>query len=201
MAGKIVTTKEKKANKKRNPTSVLRRNARERDRIRTVNDAFDHLRDHVPNGDAPKGRKISKVETLKSAIEYIHALKSILGNDSSPLGDDFAGLDNLSDSEFAESGSPESGLGSNETSIDESSPESTTDGVELNIETAKFDYPAVFPSPEDMSQLSPSAGSGTNNSLPDPISFDNYEFNSLVMQNCHNFADFVPHEQFDICYK
>ena len=75
MTGKVV--KEKTARKKRNINSVMRRNARERDRIKTVNDAFDSLREHVPNGEAAKGRKISKVETLKSAIEYIRAFEKI----------------------------------------------------------------------------------------------------------------------------
>ena len=54
-----------------------RRNARERCRIRTVNGAFDVLREHVPSG-RQQGKKISKVETLKSAIEYIKALQEIL---------------------------------------------------------------------------------------------------------------------------
>ena len=71
--------------KKRNPNSVLRRNARERDRIRNVNDAFDALRTKVPNGESIKGRKISKVETLKSAIEYINALRDILGDECKPV--------------------------------------------------------------------------------------------------------------------
>ena len=84
MAGGKMKTKESKP-KKRNPNSVLRRNARERDRIRNVNDAFDDLRNHVPNGECVKGRKISKVETLKSAIEYIHALRDILGDSVQPI--------------------------------------------------------------------------------------------------------------------
>ena len=84
MAGGKMKTKETKP-KKRNPNSVLRRNARERDRIRNVNDAFDDLRNHVPNGECVKGRKISKVETLKSAIEYIHALRDILGDSVQPI--------------------------------------------------------------------------------------------------------------------
>ena len=84
MTGKLLPTKESKK-KKRNPGAVLRRNARERDRIRNVNDAFDELRDHVPNGDAGRGRKISKVETLKSAIEYINALKDLLGDELKPV--------------------------------------------------------------------------------------------------------------------
>ena len=121
--------KKKRGPRKRNPNSVLRRNARERDRIRNVNDAFDSLRSHVPNGDLVKGRKISKVETLKSAIEYIHALRDILGDQFEPIdlddiksdsddtsddqsqGDDKKQIDNQVES-------PESGIHSNETSLD-----------------------------------------------------------------------------------
>jgi len=44
----------------KNPSSVARRNARERRRIRNVNNAFDELRQHVPNGERNR-KKISKV--------------------------------------------------------------------------------------------------------------------------------------------
>lgn len=67
-----------------------RRNARERNRIRTVNGAFDVLRDHVPSG-RQSGKKISKVETLKSAIEYIHALQGIIENQKALMGEDEEG--------------------------------------------------------------------------------------------------------------
>ena len=65
--------------------SVSKRNARERSRIKTVNGAFDDLRLHVPSG-RHSGKKISKVETLKSAIEYIKALQELVGNDGSDGG-------------------------------------------------------------------------------------------------------------------
>ena len=122
--------KKKRGPRKRNPNSVLRRNARERDRIRNVNDAFDSLRSHVPNGDLVKGRKISKVETLKSAIEYIHALKDILGDQFEPIDLDDIKSDSDDTSDDGQSQgddkkqmesqveSPESGIHSNETSLD-----------------------------------------------------------------------------------
>jgi len=56
--------------------SIARRNARERRRIKHVNSAFDHLRKRVPTG--VKSKKISKVEILRSAIEYIRALENII---------------------------------------------------------------------------------------------------------------------------
>ncbi|XP_078481341.1 transcription factor protein [Ciona intestinalis] len=63
----------------KNPTSVARRNARERRRIKNVNSAFDELRQHVPNGERNR-KKISKVDTLQSAIEYIKALEELVRN-------------------------------------------------------------------------------------------------------------------------
>nr|CAB3223516.1 Achaete-Scute a-like2 achaete-scute like protein [Phallusia mammillata] len=63
----------------KNPSSVARRNARERRRIRNVNSAFDELRQHVPNGERNR-KKISKVDTLQSAIEYIKALEELVQN-------------------------------------------------------------------------------------------------------------------------
>ncbi|XP_002120644.2 neurogenic differentiation factor 1 [Ciona intestinalis] len=61
---------------------VARRNERERRRIKHVNSAFDELRKRVPSGN--RCRKISKVETLRSAIEYIRALEAVLGHQGMP---------------------------------------------------------------------------------------------------------------------
>ncbi|XP_015271159.1 PREDICTED: achaete-scute homolog 2, partial [Gekko japonicus] len=56
--------------------AVARRNERERNRVKLVNLGFQTLRQHVPNGAAAK--KMSKVETLRSAVEYIRALQRLL---------------------------------------------------------------------------------------------------------------------------
>ncbi|XP_027724475.1 achaete-scute homolog 2 [Vombatus ursinus] len=56
--------------------AVARRNERERNRVKLVNLGFQTLRQHVPNGAASK--KMSKVETLRSAVEYIRALQQLL---------------------------------------------------------------------------------------------------------------------------
>ncbi|XP_029112380.1 achaete-scute homolog 1b-like [Scleropages formosus] len=58
------------------PLAVARRNERERNRVRQVNMGFQTLRQHVPSGAA--SRKMSKVETLRSAVEYIRALQRLL---------------------------------------------------------------------------------------------------------------------------
>lgn len=90
--------------------SVARRNARERKRVRLVNLGFATLRDHIPpqfgtsaaaatpksknsnsnrsnsnNNDNSNSnsnnKKLSKVETLRSAIEYIKQLREAIGFD------------------------------------------------------------------------------------------------------------------------
>ncbi|GFR25889.1 hypothetical protein TNCT_361001 [Trichonephila clavata] len=57
-------------------TAVSRRNARERKRVRLVNMGFSILRERVPPG--AKNKKLSKVETLRAAIDYIGQLQRLL---------------------------------------------------------------------------------------------------------------------------
>ncbi|XP_076314766.1 achaete-scute homolog 1a-like [Tachypleus tridentatus] len=71
------------------PATVVRRNERERNRVRLVNLGFATLKQHVPNG--TKNKKMSKVETLRSAVEYIKQLQQLLteqDNSGSVLGED-----------------------------------------------------------------------------------------------------------------
>ncbi|KAM4703797.1 achaete-scute homolog 1-like [Rhinophrynus dorsalis] len=62
-----------------------RRNERERNRVKLVNMGFAKLRQHVPHAQGPN-KKMSKVETLRSAVEYIRALQSLL-MDRQSVGD------------------------------------------------------------------------------------------------------------------
>lgn len=66
------------------PASVSRRNARERNRVKQVNLGFETLREHVPNG--KKNKKMSKVQTLRSAAQYIKDLHMILHGELPVLG-------------------------------------------------------------------------------------------------------------------
>ncbi|KAB0800002.1 hypothetical protein PPYR_07882 [Photinus pyralis] len=72
------------------PASVARRNARERNRVKQVNNGFAALRQHIPanvlsafgatentNGRS-NSKKLSKVETLRVAVEYIKSLQRML---------------------------------------------------------------------------------------------------------------------------
>nr|SPI37857.1 ASH [Stridulivelia strigosa] len=78
------------------PASVARRNARERNRVKQVNNGFATLRSHIPvsvaaalgASTASTGRgaskKLSKVETLRLAVEYIRSLQDMLDESSPP---------------------------------------------------------------------------------------------------------------------
>lgn len=89
-------------NKRNDPHSgpssaVSRRNARERKRVRLVNLGFSTLRERVPPG--TKNKKLSKVETLRAAIEYIRQLQQVLGipeQDQAMMMDENFGLDDCS---------------------------------------------------------------------------------------------------------
>lgn len=55
--------------------AVARRNERERNRVQLVNHGFNALRQHVPQSGQ---KKLSKVETLRSAVDYIRELQELL---------------------------------------------------------------------------------------------------------------------------
>lgn len=61
---------------KKEHASILRRNERERNRVKLVSDGFANLRKHIPT--TPANKKLSKVETLRTAIEYIKHLQRVL---------------------------------------------------------------------------------------------------------------------------
>ncbi|KAH6923393.1 hypothetical protein HPB50_000934 [Hyalomma asiaticum] len=61
------------------PTFIRRRNERERQRVRHVNDGFERLRSRLPLPPRDKDRRLSKVETLRYAISYIKHLQKLLG--------------------------------------------------------------------------------------------------------------------------
>uniref|UniRef100_A0A2C9LJI0 BHLH domain-containing protein n=1 Tax=Biomphalaria glabrata TaxID=6526 RepID=A0A2C9LJI0_BIOGL len=55
--------------------NVRRRNQRERDRVRYVNESYETLKQRLP---LDNNRRISKVQTLRYAVEYIRRLQKIL---------------------------------------------------------------------------------------------------------------------------
>lgn len=57
--------------------SVEKRNARERFRVRAVNEAFVRLRRAIPSI-AVRTKRVSKVKTLQKALQYIMELEFLL---------------------------------------------------------------------------------------------------------------------------
>ncbi|XP_039746383.1 achaete-scute complex protein T3-like [Pararge aegeria] len=75
--------------------SIARRNARERNRVKQVNDGFNALRKRLPaavvnalSGGARRGsgKKLSKVDTLRMVVEYIRYLESLVDESDPALG-------------------------------------------------------------------------------------------------------------------
>ncbi|NXM58237.1 ASCL4 protein, partial [Illadopsis cleaveri] len=64
------------------PAFIRKRNERERQRVRCVNEGYTRLREHLPKEFTDK--RLSKVETLRAAISYIKHLQSLL--DCHPSG-------------------------------------------------------------------------------------------------------------------
>ncbi|XP_034551602.1 achaete-scute homolog 5-like [Notolabrus celidotus] len=58
------------------PAFIQKRNERERQRVRCVNQGYAKLRDHLPGQSADK--RLSKVETLRAAIRYIKYLQGLV---------------------------------------------------------------------------------------------------------------------------
>lgn len=64
------------------PSFIRRRNERERQRVRNVNDGFERLKNHLPINSKDKDKRLSKVEILRMAIRYIRNLQDMLKNDA-----------------------------------------------------------------------------------------------------------------------
>lgn len=60
------------------PNFVRRRNERERDRVKCVNEGYQILKEHLPI--ERKNKRVSKVEILRFAIDYIKHLRDILND-------------------------------------------------------------------------------------------------------------------------
>lgn len=58
------------------PAFIQKRNERERQRVKCVNQGYAKLRDHLPGSTGEK--RLSKVETLRAAIRYIKYLQSLV---------------------------------------------------------------------------------------------------------------------------
>lgn len=115
------------------PASVARRNARERNRVKQVNNGFATLRNYIPpslaaalsppsaassssssssgSSSRSQSKKLSKVETLRLAVEYIRSLQQMLDDNTSAVmvGGNPSDMDqNMLDNQRIYSGSPDS---------------------------------------------------------------------------------------------
>ncbi|KAK9886916.1 hypothetical protein WA026_019173 [Henosepilachna vigintioctopunctata] len=94
------------------PASVARRNARERNRVKQVNNGFATLRQHIPSTLAsafsPQSsgtgrgatKKLSKVETLRLAVEYIRSLQQLIDEHENEMTGNMMNNENAMDSRF-----------------------------------------------------------------------------------------------------
>uniref|UniRef100_A0A3Q4AGC5 BHLH domain-containing protein n=1 Tax=Mola mola TaxID=94237 RepID=A0A3Q4AGC5_MOLML len=65
------------------PAFIRKRNERERHRVRCVNEGYARLREHLPQ--ELEEKRLSKVETLRAAIDYIKHLQSLLDLNASGM--------------------------------------------------------------------------------------------------------------------
>lgn len=63
--------------------AVRKRNERERQRAGEVNTAFTELRDRLPSQGQSKRKRLSKINVLKTAIDYIEELTTLLATTGS----------------------------------------------------------------------------------------------------------------------
>ncbi|XP_036978178.1 achaete-scute homolog 4 [Acanthopagrus latus] len=65
------------------PAFIRKRNERERHRVRCVNEGYARLREHLPQ--ELEDKRLSKVETLRAAIDYIKHLQRLLDLNASGM--------------------------------------------------------------------------------------------------------------------
>ncbi|BET01308.1 Helix-loop-helix DNA-Hypothetical protein domain [Nesidiocoris tenuis] len=93
----------KRTKNKQAPLSKYKRktaNARERTRMREINEAFDSLRRAVPHSvgmNCDAGEKLTKISTLKLAMKYIAALTAALAEPNESDGESFISDSTMTD--------------------------------------------------------------------------------------------------------
>lgn len=96
------------------PAFIQKRNERERQRVKCVNQGYAKLRDHLPG--AASEKRLSKVETLRAAIRYIKYLQSLVEGKGQAGHNPNAGSYRLEDSGNSDGESPNSHLDSSSSS-------------------------------------------------------------------------------------
>lgn len=89
------------------PAFIRKRNERERHRVRCVNEGYARLREHLPQELDEK--RLSKVETLRAAIDYIKHLQTLLDLNVSGMEASADGARPPRRSEWSSDGGPRAG--------------------------------------------------------------------------------------------
>jgi hypothetical protein len=87
-----IKTEQRRRNKRKEPIEKIKApplskyrrktaNGRERHRMLEINSAFETLQEVLPNIECEQNTKITKITTLRLAMNYIAALRQMLGND------------------------------------------------------------------------------------------------------------------------
>lgn len=92
------------------PALIQKRNERERQRVRCVNQGYTNLRSHLPAHNQDK--RLSKVETLRAAIRYIKYLQGLVDMENPTITSFSTGTD-VGRGTQNSSSAPESGSSSN----------------------------------------------------------------------------------------
>ncbi|CAL4123172.1 unnamed protein product, partial [Meganyctiphanes norvegica] len=88
--------KEPKDKQKPPPLSKYRRktaNARERNRMREINEAFEHLQKTIPNLPGTETKELTKITVLRLAVNYIEALANVVDDEAN----DYTGVEDVRD--------------------------------------------------------------------------------------------------------
>ncbi|XP_044748445.1 achaete-scute complex protein T3-like [Coccinella septempunctata] len=157
------------------PASVARRNARERNRVKQVNNGFATLRQHIPAALASAlspqsgtgrgaSKKLSKVETLRLAVEYIRSLQQLIDEHENDNTMNRVTNENAIDSRYYTN-----------------SPESLNQqySYPILLPTPSCSEASVSPTPSQGSESSYSAVSGYTNNLYQET-YESYEPKSPV---------------------
>ena len=144
--------------KKMQTASVVKRNLRERTRVRGVNDGFGNLKKYVPDLKS----KSSKVETLRGAIDYIKRLKEMLGEDITDLNRPVSPVtkhefmeEDLSDSNSSVSDSLLSPTVTSSSTCLTSSSSIKTEVTSLPQMVCGLPYPDLYSLPVSLASLTP----------------------------------------------
>lgn len=167
------------------PASVARRNARERNRVKQVNNGFATLRQHIPasvsaalspqstGSGRGQNKKLSKVETLRLAVEYIRSLQQMIDDHENDMTNNRSSNGGINQSHHQQSNVMDNSYYSS------SSPESVTH--------QQFTYPVLLPTPTcSEASASPTPSHSSESSI------SNSMFTQNIIYAQDNYENYDP---------